>query len=567
MMRNKILLLFTLLICGMLAFSETYGETTETSRGWPISGTPVLQERMRDLVEFYKKPTPPLLKKPIEWGIGQKDTLWAWDFRNSSHYQVPATCRAVGDSCYVFVEDSVWTDRVDSAAVAGLVRAFDQSCKADPTKGIYQIDVETFGNPPDVDGDPRILILLLDIKDDFSGEGTYYGGYFYSLNEYHPDTHGCDICQYSNFREMVYVDCNPLDVKGERAKGVLAHEFQHLIHWEQDPDEKDWINEGCSGYAEYVCGYRSRRVGDHFLANPNNSLTDWKPELADYEQTFMFVVYLAEHYGGRQTVTQLVAEEANGIEGVNKVLAGKGANFSSVFADWVIANYLDQEGEYGYQMFDLPTYDIPITQITSLPDTLKETDPRLEYWAAQYIELPVVAAIQLEFKKRLDSKFLLQVIKKTQGETSVIDFPLEQDTDSLSVSNYDTLTLVVTRTSGYPYPYQCVFEEFSTWVELAGAETGVFSGRFLLGQNFPNPFNATTTILFSLPAATVVTLDIFNNSGQRVRELLNSELEPGTWVVKWDGQDAQGRDLASGVYFYRLQTAGYTQTRQMVLLK
>ena len=567
-MKNKILLFFSILICGILVFSETYGETTETSRGWPISGTPALQERMRELVEFYKKPTPSLLKKPIEWEIGQKDTLWAWDFSDTSHYQVPATCQAIGEYCYILVEDSVWTDRVDSTAVADLVKAFDQSCKADPTKGIYQMDIETFGNPPDVDGDPRIFVLVLDIKDNFSGEGAYVAGYFYSLNEFSPDTHGCDICQYSNFREMVYVDCMPLDIKTDpdQARATLAHEFQHLIHWEQDWDEETWINEGCSGYAEYVCGYRSRRVGDNFLANPNNGLTDWEGELADYEQTFMFIVYLAEHYGGTQIVTQLVAEEANSIDGVNEVLAGEGADFPSVFADWVIANYLDQEGEYGYQMFDLPTDNIPITQITSLPDTVQEVEPFLEHWAAEYIELPVVAAIELNFQKSL-GEFLLQAVKKTGGETLVIDFPLDQNPASLSVSNYDTLALVVAKASDDSSSYQCVFQELPTWVELAEAETGVFPGRFLLGQNFPNPFNAVTTITFSLPAVAVVTLDIFNSCGQRVRGLLNNELGPGTWIVKWDGKDAQDRDLASGVYFYRLQTAGYTQTRRMVLLK
>jgi len=562
-MRNKILRLSSLLVCGMLVLSETYGETMEPSMGWPISGTPVLQERMRGLVEFYKKPTLPQ-KKPIEWKVGQKDTLWAYDFSNSSHYQVPATCRAVGQHCYILVEDSAWTNRVDSVAVAGLVKAFDQSCEADPHKGIYQMDVETFGNPPDpgVDGDPRIFILLLDIKDDCREDGTYYGGYFYSLNEYDTGTPDCRDCQYSNFREMFYVDCNPLDVKSESAKGVLAHEFQHLIHWGKDPKEKNWVNEGCSGYAEYVCGYRSRRVGDHFLANPNNSLIDWIGTFADYEQTFMFIAYLAEHYGGRQTIKELVAEGRNGIAGVNEVLRTKGADFTSLFADWVIANYLDNGGVYGYQMFDLPTYKIPTTQITSLPDTLWEAQPRLEHWAAEYIELPTVAGIEMEFRKGVDSNFLLQVIKKVKGVTSVIDF---SSTGSLSTSGYDTLTLVVVRTAGRPYPYQCIFNELPNWVELAEIET--LPGKFLLGQNFPNPFNATTTITFSLPAATFVILDIFNSGGQRVRRLVSTELGPGQWNVGWDGRDAQGRDLASGIYFYRLQAGGYTQTRQMILLK
>jgi len=124
----------------------------------------------------------------------------------------------------------------------------------------------------------------------------------------------------------------------------------------------------------------------------------------------------------------------------------------------------------------------------------------------------------------------------------------------------------VVRTAGLPYPYQCVFNELPNWVELAETET--LPGKFLLGKNFPNPFNATTTITFCLPAATSVTLDIFNSSGQRVRRLVSTELGPGgQWTVGWDGRDDQGRDLASGTYFYRLQAGGYTQTRQMILLK
>ncbi len=560
-MRSKAFLLFFVPICGMVFLSKTYGEIKESPKSWPISGTPVLQERMRKLVKFYQRPTPPL-RRPISWEVGQKDTLWAWDFHEAVHYQVPATCRAVGEFCYLLVEDSVWSNRVDSAAVAGLVKAFDQSCKADSTTGIYQMCLETFGSPPDIDGDPRIFILILDIRDGFSGEGTYYSGYFYSLNEYDPDSLPPDQ-RYSNVREMFYVDCNPLNVKGETAKGVLAHEFQHLIHWGQDPEEKDWINEGCSGYAEYVCGYN--RWKGNFLHTPNNSLTEWIGSLADYEQTFMFIAYLAEHYGGRETIKQLVAEEAEGIAGVNEVLKGEGADFSSVFADWVIANYLDNGGVYGYQMFDLPTYKIPTTQITSLPDTLREPQPRLESWAAEYVELPVVTAIQLEFHKSPYDKLLLQAIKKVGGEISVIDF---SDSGSLSVSNYDTLTLVVARKSGRsPDLYRCVFDELPNGVELAAAETEVLPGRFLLKRNFPNPFNATTTITFTLPTATFVALDIFNSNGQRVRRLVSSQLGPGKWIVSWDGRDDRERELASGVYFYRLQTTDYAQTKQMVLLK
>jgi hypothetical protein len=84
-----------------------------------------------------------------------------------------------------------------------------------------------------------------------------------------------------------------------------------------------------------------------------------------------------------------------------------------------------------------------------------------------------------------------------------------------------------------------------------------------LGQNFPNPFNPTTTIKFSLAEPTNVTLNVFNARGQLVKELINgTEIDAGLHSVPFDGTG-----LASGVYFYRLQSGPYTQMKKMVLLK
>ncbi len=91
--------------------------------------------------------------------------------------------------------------------------------------------------------------------------------------------------------------------------------------------------------------------------------------------------------------------------------------------------------------------------------------------------------------------------------------------------------------------------------------------RFHLLQNYPNPFNPETEIRFELPTATEVTLTVFNLLGQKIAVLLKEVLPAGTHVSHWDGRDRLGRPVASGVYLYKLDSAPYTQTRRMVLLR
>jgi hypothetical protein len=83
-----------------------------------------------------------------------------------------------------------------------------------------------------------------------------------------------------------------------------------------------------------------------------------------------------------------------------------------------------------------------------------------------------------------------------------------------------------------------------------------------LSQNFPNPFNPSTTIQFALPQAAFVTLEVFNVVGERVDVLLSQELNSGKYNYEWNGLT-----LTSGVYFYRLQAGSFVETRKMILLK
>jgi hypothetical protein len=90
---------------------------------------------------------------------------------------------------------------------------------------------------------------------------------------------------------------------------------------------------------------------------------------------------------------------------------------------------------------------------------------------------------------------------------------------------------------------------------------------FTLGNNYPNPFNPSTTIRYSIPITGYVRLRVFDVSGREVASLVNGVQSAGTHVVNWHGTDDGGRTLASGAYFYMLESLGQQITRRMLLLK
>lgn len=89
----------------------------------------------------------------------------------------------------------------------------------------------------------------------------------------------------------------------------------------------------------------------------------------------------------------------------------------------------------------------------------------------------------------------------------------------------------------------------------------------VLNKNFPNPFNPSTTISFSLPSDMACKLEIYNIRGQKVHTLLNENMMAGKHSIVWDGVDDNGRSVSSGVYFYRLVTPNKSQTSKMLLMK
>lgn len=91
--------------------------------------------------------------------------------------------------------------------------------------------------------------------------------------------------------------------------------------------------------------------------------------------------------------------------------------------------------------------------------------------------------------------------------------------------------------------------------------------QYFLAQNYPNPFNPSTHIAFGLQAGGHTTVTVYNLLGQQVALLLDDYRPPGSHVVTWNGEDNSGRPVPSGIYFYRIQSEEFAQTRKMVLMK
>jgi hypothetical protein len=117
-------------------------------------------------------------------------------------------------------------------------------------------------------------------------------------------------------------------------------------------------------------------------------------------------------------------------------------------------------------------------------------------------------------------------------------------------------------TADYGWSFQ-----ITTGTEVIVTDPDGLPGRFALHQNFPNPFNAGTTIRFSIGRPGLVTLGVYNILGQLIKTLYLGELPAGNQQISWNSTDRFDQPLASGVYFCRLEANGQSKIMRMVLLK
>lgn len=334
---------------------------------FPIDGTPLLKKQYHDAVN-YALTHPEILdrqapRKTSANGFSEGDahTWWVLNIETDLYYQDKSTCRAVGKNCYIFVEDSLWNVRVTQAAVDSIVNDFDNRTPADPTRGIFTMDTSAFGNPPDVDGDPRIILLICNVQDGFSGSGGYVQGFFDPSQEV-PGSH-------SNYAEIYYLDANPTDLtkaNGIRsAMATAAHEFQHMINYNyhRTSIEPTFINESCSKLAEIYCGYPASDLS-LYANETNHYLFDWRTYdntlvLNDYSRAQRFSLYLWDRFGIAIFRYIVQSRQISEIAILNDALskAEVPLTFDELFTDWLIANVMNDTSSnrlYGYAYPNLP---------------------------------------------------------------------------------------------------------------------------------------------------------------------------------------------------------------------
>lgn len=281
--------------------------------------------------------------------IGEETSFWTVEMASGaqSFTQVPAVLKLIGKHCYLYVEKG-GVD-ISDATLQKIADRFDDV--------IYPVDTNTFGPEarPGIDQDDRITLFLVDIKDGWEPGKGYVGGYFFPLNGYSKR-----VFPQSNEREMIYMDTYPSDPESDFYLGVVAHEFQHLIHSNHDMKEDKWINEGMSQIAFYFCGYGHPSQVFSFLNDTNDKLDHYSNAVIDYGSVYNFFYYIYLHYAGKTIADKqaffryLVASPAKSVEGFNQTLKQFKIekDFSQIYQDWKIANIINRpdlnQGLWGF---------------------------------------------------------------------------------------------------------------------------------------------------------------------------------------------------------------------------
>ena len=303
--------------------------------------------------------------EPVSFSQGRKESFWLIRFQALEVYQAEFELRLVTDQAYWYFENGT---EIDQKALERGAREFEET--------IYPKVSETFGREwsPGVDNDPHLNIIHARLQG--------VGGYFSSSDE-HPK----EVYKYSNERESIYINIAALPVGSGRYLDVLAHELQHAVHWNNDPNEETWVNEGLSELAVVVAGYESNSLR-RYLRSPNVSLIHWPLDQwnigAYYGGASLFMRYLSEHYGPVEDIGRLVADPADGLAGIDSYLAsgGHGVTAEAVLRDWVAANILDEDqGIYGYQNLDVRA------EVDRSIESYVEFSGEIPQYAVDYTEL------------------------------------------------------------------------------------------------------------------------------------------------------------------------------------
>ncbi|MEZ0395057.1 MAG: choice-of-anchor J domain-containing protein [Anaerolineales bacterium] len=326
----------------------------------------------------------------VPLAVGARQTFWVSNNDTDATFQVQATLRYITPHAYFWAEDGV---NVNEDAMRRLMDTFEAQ--------IYPTNREFFGSEwtPGVDGDPHIYILYV------NNIGFSVAGYYSTSDEYHPL-----VQQYSNTHEMFYLNASQ-SLSSDYTYSVLAHEFQHMIHWNQDGNEGSFIEEGFAELAVFLNGYNTGGFDLYYANDPDLPLTDWLSDpgsnTAHYGANFLFAVYFLDRFG-EEITRAVVQEQANGLDSIDAVLTahqvrdpltGEVISADDFFMDFVLANFLHDpsvaDGRYAYRNYTGAPQTFETEFVRTCPSPLASR--RVNQYGVDYIGITCAGEYTLYF--------------------------------------------------------------------------------------------------------------------------------------------------------------------------
>jgi immune inhibitor A len=366
-----------------------FGDTSETLE--ILLSEPIPPSDLRELAMRLKgvRDIPEVVSTtPADHPLGTRLDFWVTNNDTVQTFQVSAELTYKSENVYWFTEVGVFADE---SAVRDTVDRFQA--------GAYVVNRAFFGSEwnPGVDGDPRLYILYT------RGLGGSVAGYYSSQDQYSRLAN-----EYSNEKEMFVISADNQVPGDPYLDSVLAHEFQHMIHWYHDRNEETWMNEGSSELATLLNGFDTGFFDVAYVSNPDLQLTGWSSEnSAHYGAAFLFMAYFLDRFGEEAT-RALVAHPENGMVAVDAVLgelgvtdpaSGAPMTHADVFADWAAANFLGDrtvaDGRYHYSNYpDAPTVRNPTESIRACPADRTTT---VTQFGVDYFEITCSGTVTIEF--------------------------------------------------------------------------------------------------------------------------------------------------------------------------
>jgi hypothetical protein len=294
--------------------------------------------------------------------IGDLETYWVADWPEGGYSLITTTLECRTERAQFWVERGL---DIDTNALCESARRFEER--------VLPAVCNTLGQ--DWNDEGKIINVV-------NGRIPGVGGYFTSADKY-PRS----VSPYSNYGDILYINANAVPPGSSQYEGTLAHELQHLVHFDQDGNEDCWVNEGASELAMALAGYPDWRFA--FAQSPDTQLNYWDDGgveiAAHYEASYLFLEYFRQRAGGH-LIQELIACPENGAKGFDRVLEDNeaGMTFEDLFVDWTVTNYLDDpsvgDGRFSYHDID---FQVASTHKHFLYPVYREAS--VSQYAADYI--------------------------------------------------------------------------------------------------------------------------------------------------------------------------------------